>query len=174
MIRLILGGEKSGKSDYALERFLQAPAPRLFLATGQPADPAFREQILAHRKQRPASTPVREVGARLPEALEDAKAALARAPEAPRTLLIDSLDFWLFLRPEQDAEERLLSSLEQTPREIMDLILVSCEIGLGPIAANAETRAFVRRLGKLNAAVARLADAVDLVVAGLPLALKRT
>jgi adenosylcobinamide kinase/adenosylcobinamide-phosphate guanylyltransferase len=170
MIRLALGGEKSGKSDFALDALLRGPAPRLFLATGQPADLSFREQILAHRVQRPASIPVREVGAELPQALRDA------AEAGVRSLLADSLDFWLFLcleRPAATAEDALLASLAALPRERIDVTFVSCEIGLGPIAADAATRSFVRRLGKLNAAVAAVCDSVDLIVAGLPLALKR-
>jgi len=173
MIRLVLGGEKSGKSDYALQLFLRGATPRLFLATGQPADPGFREQIAAHRLTRPADVPVREVGQALPEALRVASVA------GVRTVLADSLDFWLFLCAESPAsqnEDRLLELLDQFGADAalqMEIIFVSCEIGLGPIAADACTRAFVRRLGAFNRAVAARCDQVDMVVAGLPFALKR-
>ena len=54
-----------------------------------------------------------------------------------------------------------------------DLILVSCEAGLGPLPGGSGVRAFIRSLGAFNQAVARAADTAYLVAAGLPLTLKQ-
>ncbi len=167
MIALILGGEKSGKSDFALERLLAAPEPRLFVATGKALDPAFRAQISRHRRERPTDIPVAEAGA-------DLAGVLAAARDRYACVLVDALDFWLFAcrqSPDPDAHIReLLACLDSWGKS--DIFLVSAEIGLGPVAATSETRAFVRALGELNRAVARRAHKAWLVAAGLPLQLK--
>jgi adenosylcobinamide kinase/adenosylcobinamide-phosphate guanylyltransferase len=108
----------------------------------------------------------------------DLPATLLAARGRYGAVLADSLDFWLFAAggtdapcPDPGAETaRLLEVLKTW--DSGELILVSAEIGLGPIAASAGTRAFVRALGALNRAVAEVADRVRLCVAGLPLALK--
>lgn len=167
MISLVLGGEKSGKSDYGLGLLGTAPGPRLMIATGEARDGSFRRRILAHRKARGADIVVREVRKGLPE-------TLAAVGSDYGGIIVDSLDFWLFaeaaVSPPEDAAARLAGVLRAWRGG--ELILVSCEVGLGPVAVSAATREFVRGLGLLNRAVATAADRVHLVVAGLPLALK--
>lgn len=165
-LTLVLGGEKSGKSDYALGLAAREAGPVLFVATGRALDPGFRAQIEAHRKKRGPGIPVREVGTDLPEALTEAAGRYA-------LVLVDSLDFWLYACARAGAlEERraaLLAALEGMGGT--RVVVVSCEVGLGPVAPTAEVRAFVRALGALNHELAtRCAEAV-LVVAGRPLRL---
>ncbi len=161
MKRLYLGGEKSGKSALALHALLELPGDPLLLATGQARDFGFREQILAHRSQRPQRVAVIETGPDLPE-------RLAQAVAQGRPVLADSLDFWLFAVRETGREaeriQALLAALDDTAGG--HVILVSCEAGLGPVAATADIRAFVRSLGALNQAVARRCEEVVLAVAG--------
>jgi len=168
MIRLVLGGDKSGKSAYGLAVFGQGPQPGVLLATGQAQDFSFRSQILDHRTARVPEIPVRETGAALVPALEE-------AAERAGSILVDSLDFWLFACSGREAESTagLTECLARLPRHV-HITLVSCEAGLGAIPASAEVRAFVRGLGALNQAVAAVSDEVCLVVAGLPLYLKRS
>lgn len=176
MITLVLGGDKSGKSDCALNLLLALSGPKTMLATGEARDLAFRRQIADHRRTRPAE--VRLVEARrLAEALDDERSRLARLPDPAGSggLLVDSLDFWLFQAAgDEAARTAVLDRLERWPRspDAPALVLVSAEVGLGPLAASAETRRFVRGLGAFNQAVARLADRVFFTVAGLPLAVK--
>lgn len=164
MIRFFLGGERSGKSALAQRAFLADPGPHLVLATGRAQDPGFRAQILAHRQARPAGVRVAEAGADLPE-------ALARGLTAHRAVLVDSLDFWLYACAgrEQERTAALLSALSAVGEAAVTL--VSCEVGLGPVAATAATRAFVRSLGGLNQALAARAGQVFLAVAGRALPL---
>jgi adenosylcobinamide kinase/adenosylcobinamide-phosphate guanylyltransferase len=165
-LTLILGGEKSGKSDYALRLLARAPGPGLFVATGRALDAGFRAQIQAHRAGRGPEIPVREVGTDLPE-------ALAQAAGRCGAVLVDSLDFWLFAcRAAGDEPARvaaLLAALDAMgPTEV---IVVSCEIGLGPVAPTAGVRAFVRALGALNRQLAQRSARAVLVVAGRALTL---
>ncbi|UZP66949.1 bifunctional adenosylcobinamide kinase/adenosylcobinamide-phosphate guanylyltransferase [Desulfovibrio mangrovi] len=179
MIRLILGGDKSGKSAYGLQVFEQGEGPRLLLATGQAQDFAFRRQILDHRTARKAEIQVRETGAGLVSALQEASGSY-------RSILVDSLDFWLFACAgssvadadstgggHADHTRSLIACLANLPQGT-DVTFVSCEAGLGAIPASAEVRRFVRDLGALNQAVAAVSHEVCLMVAGLPLYLKRS
>lgn len=167
MIRLYLGGERSGKSALAERAFLADPGPHLVLATAQAQDPGFRAQVLAHRQARPATLRVAEAGRDLPE-------VLARGLTSSRAVLVDGLDFWLFACRERPGlvEERVAALLAvlDSVREAA-VTLVSCEVGLGPVPADRATRAFVRGLGGLNQALAGRADAVFLAVAGRALPL---
>jgi adenosylcobinamide kinase/adenosylcobinamide-phosphate guanylyltransferase len=126
---------------------------------------SFRARILDHRAARSPEVEVVEVGLDLPGTLTQPHAG---------ALLVDSLDFWLFSwlstgKNARDAARELAEAVNacQAP----ELILVSCEIGLGPLAASRETRAFADALGALNQAAATACDEVSLVVAGRTLTL---
>jgi Adenosyl cobinamide kinase/adenosyl cobinamide phosphate guanylyltransferase len=168
MIRFILGGNKSGKSDYAMDFVCQSPGSKVFLATGQAQDLAFRKQIASHRERRDPSIPVIEVGWDLPR-------LLVEATKNYDTVLVDSLDFWLYLCTQGPHEENAVADFLDSLGKCSagHLVLVSCEIGLTPLPATSEARRFLRKLGSLNQAVAALADEAYLVVAGLPLTLKK-
>jgi adenosylcobinamide kinase/adenosylcobinamide-phosphate guanylyltransferase len=170
MIDLILGGNKSGKSDFGLELLCREPGPWTLVATGKSLDLAFREQIGAHRKSRDAGIVVREIDTDLAD-------TLGELSTRPGSVLVDSLDFWLFsllhrcTRAEQDSMRKALLDVLggwQGGR----LVLVSTEMGLGPLAFDGEIRAFARDLGLLNREIARVCTSVYLVVAGLPQQLK--
>ena len=179
MHRLVLGGEKSGKSAWAMARFLEDPGPHRLLVTGKARDLAFRQQIERHRQERAPSLFVEEVAAApqaLPQALEHAAGAGMAA------VLVDSVDFWLFAAgqsldaPDPDRLASVVQRLADTLDSLQDYLavtLVSCETGLGPIAADAATRRFVRSLGACNQTLARGCEEVVLVAAGLPLFLKQ-
>jgi adenosylcobinamide kinase/adenosylcobinamide-phosphate guanylyltransferase len=170
VIRLVLGGDKSGKSAHAMELFLAAAPPRRMAAMGRALDFDFRAQIEAHRQARPPEIPVTEPGLELPRFF---------AAEHPHggAILVDSLDFWLFACAGEDVMDskvrELLDVLAGYARpDAPEAVLVSVEAGLGPLAADAASRTFLRRLAALNQAVAALAADVRLVVAGLPVRLK--
>jgi len=168
MITLVLGGNKSGKSDFALDLLANEPGSGLFIATGKARDMEFRRQIQRHRKNRTPELAVLEVDRDLPQALQKAKLHFP-------TLLVDSLDYWLFAIRDSGCEEDKVKEFMAVLDELdsTNLILVSCETGLGPLPGSSEVRAFVRSLGALNQRIAVQADQVHLVVAGLPLTLKQ-
>ena len=62
--------------------------------------------------------------------------------------------------------------LDGLPQLTGRVILVSNEVGLGIIPLGAVTRLYVDDAGRLNQAVARIAQRVSFVAAGLPLELK--
>ncbi len=168
MITLVLGGNKSGKSDFALGLAEENGSPTLFVATGKARDLDFREQINRHRVNRGPDIEVTEISQGLPQTLQQVKLQFP-------SLIVDSLDYWLFscreAGQEADKIQEFLDVLDGWNGP--DLILVSCETGLGPLPAGSEVRAFVRSLGALNQRIAAIADRVFLVAAGLPLTLKQ-
>lgn len=168
MITLVLGGNKSGKSDFALDLAAQTGGRTLFIATGKARDLEFREQIRLHRQTRGPEMEVMEVSTDLPQALRHVKLDFP-------SVLVDSLDYWLFACQEAGCEEEKVRELEELLAgwDGADIILVSCETGMGPLPGNSQARAFIRSLGALNRRVARVADRAHLVAAGLPITLKQ-
>ena len=166
MITLILGGNKSGKSDLGLAMLARSRQPGRVLVTGKALDAGFREQINRHRKSRPKGLEVVETDRCL-------TADLKRLSRTPGCILIDSLDFWLYQVPvgEREQEIAALDDFLQS-WDSPDLIFVSCELGLGPLPACAETRRFCRELGELHLRLARKSEMVYMAVAGCPLCVK--
>jgi adenosylcobinamide kinase/adenosylcobinamide-phosphate guanylyltransferase len=170
-VALVLGGARSGKSRYGLALAESRPAPRLFLATGEARDEEMVARIAAHQAERGPGWETREEPLALPEAIGAVQAQYG-------VILVDCLTMWLanlMLREDAAAEEikaageRLLALL---PRLATPIIFISNEVGLGIVPESPLAREYRDWLGWLHQQVARAADLVVLVVAGLPLTLK--
>jgi adenosylcobinamide kinase / adenosylcobinamide-phosphate guanylyltransferase len=164
-ITLVLGGARSGKSRFAEELIESAARPALYLATAEPHDEEMRVRIAAHRARRGARWATTE------EPLELVNILLA---EKTRPVLIDCLTLWLsnLMGAKRDIgfeTERLLSVL---PKAQTPVVVVANEVGLGIVPDNAMAREFRDHAGRLNQAIARLAQRVVFMAAGLPLPLK--
>lgn len=99
--------------------------------------------------------------------------AVAEHSRADRVLLVDCLTLWLtnLLLAEADlaaAGDALVAALADAPGPV---VMVSNEVGFGIVPDNALARRFRDAQGTLNQRLARVCDATDLVVAGLPLRL---
>ena len=162
----VLGGARCGKSRHA-ETLVEAhPAPWLYIATGQALDAEMRERIDVHRARRGADWRVLETPLELAAALDTA--------EEGRPLLVDCLTLWLtnVMLADRDsaADSARLAATLARPRG--PWVVVSNEVGLGIVPENALARRFRDAAGWLNQRVAATADAVVLMVAGLPLQVK--
>ena len=170
-VALILGGARSGKSRYGLSLAESFSAPRLFLATGEARD----EEMAAHRRP-PGGTgsgwETREAPLELPEAIGQGQGRYG-------VILVDCLTMWLanlMLRETAAADDwqagsrRLLALLS---RLTTPTIFISNEVGLGIVPESPLARRYRDGLGWLHQQVARAADLVVLVAAGLPLVLKK-
>jgi adenosyl cobinamide kinase/adenosyl cobinamide phosphate guanylyltransferase len=158
LITLVLGGTRSGKSEYA-ERLAARLGAVTYVATGIVTDADMAARVATHQARRPADWATAEVGTDLPR----------RLAAIEGTALVDSLGTWVAAYPELAPDvPSLLRVLKerQTPT-----ILVSEEVGLGVHAPTEAGRRFADVLGDLNRAVAELADVVLLVVAGRALPL---
>jgi adenosylcobinamide kinase / adenosylcobinamide-phosphate guanylyltransferase len=162
---LILGGARSGKSRFAEELIERTEQPALYLATAEPRDEEMHARIAAHRARRGSHWTTVE------EPLEIVNVLLA---ETARPVLIDCVTLWLsnLIGARRDIGfeiERLLAAL---PRHKAPVVLVANEVGLGIVPENALAREFRDHAGRLNQGVARLAQRVVFMAAGLPLRLK--
>jgi adenosyl cobinamide kinase/adenosyl cobinamide phosphate guanylyltransferase len=166
---LVLGGIRSGKSEYGEALVADAPAVR-YLATARrdPSDPEWEARIDAHRARRRPGWVTIEVGAD-PGALP----SLLTSADPADTLFVDDLGTWV-ASTMTDAPHLLGEGLAAAVgRCIATLVLISPEVGLSVVPATASGRAFADALGATNQAVAARCDAVTLVVAGLPVPIKR-
>jgi adenosylcobinamide kinase / adenosylcobinamide-phosphate guanylyltransferase len=164
---LVLGGARSGKSRFAEELIESAARPARYLATAEARDEEMRTRVASHRARRGANWTTVE------EPLELVNILLA---EATRPVLIDCLTLWLsnLMGAQRDIGfeiERLLAVL---PKAQIPVVMVANEVGLGIVPDNAMAREFRDHAGRLNQSIARLAQRVVFMAAGLPLALKET
>ena len=165
-LTLVLGGARAGKSAFA-EGLAQAWERRVYVATAVITDDEMAERIASHRVRRGADWRTVEEPVEL--------AATVRRESAPDTcLLVDCLTVWLgnLMHHGRDVDaacEALLASLAAAAGPV---VLVANEVGLGIVPDNAMARGFRDHAGRLNQAVARAAQRVYFMSAGIPLTLK--
>lgn len=173
MITLVLGGDRSGKSQFAerlaCEVSLKADDERFYLACGVACDEEMAARIALHRKRR---------GDKFVTIEEpyDLANALKKLPQNVKVVLIDCLTTWLgnlFYKYGAKAEFSEVKEFLRTLREInCEVIIVSSELGLGLVPLEEYSRLFRDSQGILNQAVAELADEVFFVIAGQSLPVK--
>ncbi|NES29620.1 cobalamin biosynthesis protein [Micromonospora terminaliae] len=165
---LVLGGIRSGKSEFAESVVADAPTVR-YVATapaGDPDDTEWATRLAAHRARRPGSWTTEETAA------DPGRLAEVIATAGPNeTLLVDDLGGWVtvLLDPaHQPADDTAtIAELAAAVRaSAARLVLVSPEVGLSLVPTTPLGRAFTDALGATNRAVAEACDAVALVVAG--------
>jgi adenosylcobinamide kinase/adenosylcobinamide-phosphate guanylyltransferase len=165
-VTLVLGGARSGKSAYA-EKLVEGTGGGLYLATAEAGDGEMAERIREHRRRRGTTWTTVE------EPL-DLAGALGRYTSPERPVLVDCLTLWLsnIMAANLDVTaeaEALGRCLVRLPGPV---VLVSSEVGLGIVPGTELGRLFRDHAGRLNQTVARIADRVVFVAAGLPLVLK--
>ncbi|TDC68460.1 cobalamin biosynthesis protein, partial [Micromonospora sp. KC606] len=171
---LVLGGIRSGKSEFAESLVADAPTVRYVAtsAAGDPEDAEWTGRLAAHRARRPGSWATEET-ADEPRRLADVLASAG----PHETLLVDDLGGWVtvLLDPaHQPADDvATVAELAAAVRDtVARVVLVSPEVGLSLVPTTPLGRAFTDALGAANRAVADACDAVALVVAGQPVWLK--
>ena len=182
-VQLVLGGARSGKSRFAEQAATESGKNVIYVATATVYDDEMQQRINRHIDDRPAHWLTVE------EPLLLAK-VLNQHADQNTCLLVDCLTLWLtnVLMAEQDQfahagqdtpplenrvladyKDKLLTTLAGLPGQV---ILVSNEVGQGIVPMGELSRRFVDEAGWLHQDIARLANKVTLVVAGLPMILK--
>jgi adenosylcobinamide kinase/adenosylcobinamide-phosphate guanylyltransferase len=174
-LTLVLGGVRAGKSRWA-ERLAAASPPVTYLATAQAGDADMAYRIALHRQRRPADWRTVEEPWAVAEAVQAAGSAAAG------TVLVECLTLWLTNRllgiPGHAAEEppAVLAAVDALAAAANGgtgrVIVVSNEVGLGVVPANALARRFCDLLGEANQRVAAAAAEVYACWAGIPIRLK--
>ncbi len=160
---LVLGGQSSGKSEYA-EALIDGDVTYVATAPSRTDDPEWLRKVERHVTRRPASWRTVETGD---------VAAVLREPGGP--VLVDDLGLWLTRVLEEHWESpharevfdaalaELVSAWAESPR---DVVLVAPEVGSGVVPATRSGRLFADLLGQATTALAHEADEVVQVVAG--------
>lgn len=169
-IILITGGARSGKSKYAEQRARELGGRRLYIATAESKDKEMAERIAAHRKRRGNEWITVE------EPAELAAALLARRGHTD-CALVDCLTIWLsnllLHRDSEFAEEKVEELVETLPQLDFHVVFVTNEVGWGIVPDNPLARKFRDLSGWTNQRIAQAAGEVILMVAGVPMIVKK-
>lgn len=173
MLTVIIGGARSGKSRFA-QNLCRRVERVAFLATARLEDTEMQARAERHRCGRPAAwTTIEE-----PLALAD---AIRRAAPHFDRILVDCLTVWLGnlcwehrgREPGglEDIASREISRLAEAAAAA-DVVVVSNEVGCGIVPDNPAGRVFRDLQGLVNQQIARAADTVYFVAAGIALQVK--
>lgn len=169
-IILVIGGQRSGKSELAERLALDASPTPTYIATCQPRDEELERRVAIHKARREGQGWITVEAETLAEA----------APVVDGSILIDSATMLasnaFFAAGEDDrrALETVLADFDRfTERSFNSVIVVvSDEIGLGGVSENAMMRRFADLMGLFNRHIAEMSEKVYLTVAGIPLQIK--
>jgi adenosylcobinamide kinase/adenosylcobinamide-phosphate guanylyltransferase len=173
MIQFFLGGARSGKSSLAEQAAKNSQLDVVYIATGQALDQEMQQRIARHQDDRPSHWLTVEEPLNLATVLQE------HASEK-RCLLVDCLTLWLsnqLLQQDdlqgnqqyQQQKAELLHVLAELPGQI---ILVSNEVGQGIVPLGELSRHYVDEAGWLHQAIAKIADQVRFVCAGIAVNVK--
>ena len=165
-VTFILGGAASGKSEFAEKLCLTSGKERHYLATSQVFDDEMQDKVRRHVQQRGEGWVTHEEPLDVVPVLDRLK------PDD--ICLFDCATMWLtnHLLNESDLgtrQDQLLAALDRCRGH---LVIVSNETGQGIVPENRLARQFREAQGRLNIQLARHADLVVQVIAGLPQILK--
>ncbi|NKE71915.1 bifunctional adenosylcobinamide kinase/adenosylcobinamide-phosphate guanylyltransferase [Candidatus Manganitrophus noduliformans] len=169
---LILGGARSGKSRFALERGETLGEEKIFIATARPSDAEMARRIERHRRDRP------EVWKTMEEPIH--LADLLQSMQGKGVAVIDCLTLWLsnLLTTVGEDEEKILSEIDRlvsVARSVnLSIVAVSNEVGLGVVPTDHSLSRLFRDLsGLLHQRWAAEADEVYWMMAGIAVPIKR-
>jgi len=178
-ITLILGGARSGKSSYA-QRLAEATGKSVtFIATAQALDEEMTIRIQKHRAERSASWETLEIPFDIASHIQQIKSNVVVLDCV--TLLVSNLlmqfvkddlvDESSFVQATQKEVEGLIATL-RAHKQKQDWMIVSNEVGLGLVPPYQMGRVYRDWLGWANQRLAREADQVIFMVAGIPMVVK--
>jgi adenosylcobinamide kinase / adenosylcobinamide-phosphate guanylyltransferase len=169
-ITLVLGGARSGKSRYSQE--LASEFQRvIFIATARANDREMQRKIDAHRAERPRSWQTVEAPLDLPSVLHTVESGADLVLIDCLTLYVANILRTKYGRP-GPFESHVQEICQALKRARVPTIVVSNEVGSGIVPTYASGRIYRELLGQLNQEVAKIADRVIYMVAGLPLTVK--
>lgn len=164
MIHLVLGFARSGKSRYGEAQF--AGDQVQYIATAEVTDAEMAERIAHHQQSRNPNWRTHEA----PIALASCLSKLRGQP-----VMVDCLTVWLnnlLHHQAMDELAKLYQELSDHWQDSGQLVLVSNEVGGGIVPLGELVRRYVDEHGRMNQAVAALAQRVEWIIAGIPTQLK--
>jgi len=171
---LVIGGAKSGKSNYALLHGGKWSGEKIFIATAKAGDDEMLERVKRHQQERDRDWITCE------EPL-DIAGIISKKSDSNTLILVDCLTLWinnLLMAKENreftadDWDEDVLRLKHALEKARGPVILVSNEVGQGIVPTNAMARKFRDMQGRLNQVIGGVADRVTMLVAGIPVNIK--
>lgn len=171
---LVIGGCRSGKSDYALNAADRIKGRnKIFIATSVPTDKEMEKRVTTHQQQRGENWHTVEEPIYIDEKIREYSGR-------SDVILVDCLTLWvsnLMMDMAQKnsptrietAVEKLVSALDAAQCPVF---LVSNEVGTGIVPENRLARQFRDHAGFVNRKIAAAADQVVLTVAGIDVTIK--
>jgi adenosylcobinamide kinase / adenosylcobinamide-phosphate guanylyltransferase len=167
-LTFVLGGARSGKSALAVRLASAFGSPVVVVVTAEPRDDEMAARIGRHREARPSAWKTVEVPVELADAI--------RSLPDDASVLLDCLTMWVSNAMAAGGEDStILGEAEDVASSLAGrfdhAVVVSNEVGLGIVPANALARRYRDLLGNVNAIFARAAARSYLMVAGRAVAL---
>ena len=193
MITLVTGGSGSGKSAYAESLLSSCEGIRYYIATMQIYDAEGEKKVERHRKLRAGKgfltieSPMnvgkirfacageaeqaqyRQGAGRKVQGSSGKKSALL---ECMSNLTANEMFTKDGMKSEEEVVEKIVSEIQTISKKLDNLVIVTNNVFEDGVIYDAGTMEYLRALGRINAALARLADRVAEVVVGIPVELK--
>ncbi|MDH3800409.1 MAG: bifunctional adenosylcobinamide kinase/adenosylcobinamide-phosphate guanylyltransferase, partial [Desulfobacterales bacterium] len=155
----------------AMQTAEKVPAEqKIFIATCVPQDDEMKRRVARHQKERSQNWVTVEAPLDLPE-------AILQNSRRGDVILIDCLTLWVSnllieTGDEKKIEDTIPQLIEALQKATCPIVLVSNEVGTGIVPENQLARQFRDITGWVNQAVARCANKVVWMVAGIPVTVK--
>lgn len=193
MITLVTGGSGSGKSAYAESLLYSCEGIRYYIATMQIYDAEGEKKVERHRKLRagkgfltiespmnvgkiqfvcagePGQAQYQQEAERKGQCSSEKKSALL---ECMSNLTANEMFTKDGMKSEDEVVEKIVSEIQTLSQKLDNLVIVTNNVFEDGVIYDAGTMEYLRALGRINAALARLADRVAEVVVGIPVELK--
>ena len=176
-LTLILGGARSGKSSHAQSLADATGKSVTFIATAQALDEEMSSRIQKHRAERPTAWETLEIPCDLAAHIPHIKSDVIILDCI--TLLVSNL-LMQFVKDDLVDEKPFMMAVEKEiealilaiPEQDQDWFIISNEVGLGLVPPYQMGRVYRDALGWANQLLAREADKVLFMVAGIPTTIK--
>ena len=193
MITLVTGGSGSGKSAYAESLLSSCEGIRYYIATMQIYDAEGEKKVERHRKLRAGKgfltieSPInvgkiqfacageaeqaqyRQETERKVQGSSEKKSALL---ECMSNLTANEMFTKDGMKSEEEVVEKIVSEIQTLSQKLDNLVIVTNNVFEDGVIYDAGTMEYLKALGRINTALARLADRVAEVVVGIPVELK--
>jgi len=166
-IIFITGGQRSGKSSYAMQRAMELSENPVYLATARIWDDDFKNRVQKHKNDRSTSW------VNIEEQKEISKISLNG-----KVVVLDCITLWLtnyFTDNHFDMDKSLEQAKNEWDKFIKNdstLIVISNEIGMSLHANTEAGRKFTDLQGWMNQYIAKFANEVIFMVSGIPMKVK--
>lgn len=177
---LILGGARSGKSIFAEQLATKLGEKVVYIATAEAKDPEMVARIEVHRRQRPLHWQVLEIPTQVGKQWQNNSIGADVVLLDCVTLLVtnvllatspdfDNIDEDGVQKAVGDEVDGLVTAVQQSNAH---WLIVSNEVGLGLVPPYPLGRVYRDALGRANQQLARVADKVYFMIAGIPMQLQ--